>query len=270
MAETPLRRITPVADGGEDSPVALITGGGGGIGAAAAQRFVTGGWRVALADVDLDRAVRIAGPLGDAALAVHCDVTRPESCHRAVRSTLAWAGRLDHTIAAAGLWTEGPIDDVDEFEFDRVMAVNVKGVFFTCKASVAALRTTHGSMTLIASDAGIQANRGAAVYCASKGAVVLLAKTLALDLAPDGVRVNAVCPGDVDTPMLHHQADAYGGGDPEGYLDGLLRKYPQAATARFIRPSEVAELLWFLAQPGAAPITGAALNVDFGLSSGVQ
>jgi len=252
------------------APVVFITGGAGGMGAAAAQRFTDGGWRVAIADRDLARAGELAETIGDDARAVEVDVTRPESCAAAVRRTLEWAGRIDHVIAAAGLWTEGPIDDVDEYEFDRVMAVNVKGVFFTCKAAVNALRAARGSITLIASDAGLQANKGAAVYCASKGAVVLLAKTLALDLAIDGVRVNAVCPGDVSTPMLQYQADAFGGSDRAGYLDALLAKYPQGSAARFIEPVEVAEFLWFLAQPAAAPITGAALSIDFGLSSGIQ
>ena len=260
----------PPAPPADSSPAMLITGGAGGMGAAAARRFVAGGWRVGVADRDDARAAELAAELGDTALPIHCDVTRPESCHAAVRAAIEWSGRLDHVIAAAGLWTEGPIDGVDEFEFDRVMAVNVKGVFFTCKASVAALRESHGSMTLIASDAGIQANKGAAVYGASKASVVLLAKTLALDLAADGVRVNAICPGDVATPMLQSQADSFGGGDPDGYLADLLAKYPQGSRARFIEPTEVAELLWFLAQPSAAPITGAALSIDFGLSSGVQ
>jgi len=254
----------------DTAPVVLITGGAGGIGAAAARRFADGGWRIAIADRDDARAAELAAQLGTAALAIHCDVTRPESCHAAVRAAIEWGGRVDHVIAAAGLWTEGPIEGVDEFEFDRVMAVNVKGVFFTCKASAPALRVSRGSLTLIASDAGIQANKGAAVYCASKAAVVLLAKTLALDLAGDGVRVNAVCPGDVATPMLQHQADAYGGGNPAGYLSDLLARYPQGSSARFIDPGEIAELLWFLAQPAAAPITGAALSIDFGLSSGMQ
>lgn len=253
-----------------DAPVTFITGGGGGIGAAAARRFVDGGWRVVVTDLDQDRARVVAGELGAKALAVGCDVTRPESCSAAVRHALDWAGRIDHAVAAAGLWTEGPIDDVDEFEFDRVMAVNLKGVFFTCKAVVAPLRAARGSMTLVASDAGLQANKGAAVYCASKAAVVLLAKTLALDLAPEGVRVNAVCPGDVQTPMLQYQADAYGGGDPQAYLLNLLGKYPQGAAARFTQASEVAEMMWFLAQPSSAPITGAALSIDFGLSAGLQ
>jgi NAD(P)-dependent dehydrogenase (short-subunit alcohol dehydrogenase family) len=257
----------------QTSAVVMITGGAGGMGVAAARRFAAGGWRIAIADRDTTAASELVGSLavehGPVALAVECDVTRPESCAAAVRETVHWAGRLDHVIAAAGLWTEGPIDDVDEFEFDRVMAVNTKGVFFTCKAAVAPLRETRGSITIIASDAGIQANRGAALYCASKGAVVLLAKTLALDLAPDGVRVNAVCPGDVVTPMLRGQADVYGGGDPDGYFADLLAKYPQGAASRFIEPSEVAEMLWFLAQPTSAAITGAALSIDFGLSSGL-
>ncbi len=256
-----------------DAPVVMITGGAGGMGVAAARRFAAGGWRIAIADRDTVAAGELVATLGAAhgplALAVNCDVTRPESCAAAVRETVLWAGRLDHVIAAAGLWTEGPIDDVDEFEFDRVMAVNTKGVFFTCKAAVASLRETRGSITIIASDAGIQANRGAALYCASKGAVVLLAKTLALDLAPDGVRVNAVCPGDVATPMLQGQADVYGGGDPQAYFADLLAKYPQGASSRFIEPAEVAEMLWFLAQPTSAAITGAALSIDFGLSSGL-
>ena len=255
---------------GDAAKVVLITGGAGGMGAASARRFVEGGWRVVVADRDQQRAEQLISELDGMALAVFCDVSRPESCAAAVHRTLDWAGRLDHAIAAAGVWTEGPIDDVDEFEFDRVMAVNVKGVFFTCKACVAALRATRGSLSLIASDAGLQANKGASVYCASKGAVVLLAKTLALDLAGDGVRVNAICPGDVVTPMLQYQADTYGAGKPDTYLAELLSKYPQGSSARFIDPREIAELLWFLAQPGAVPITGAALSIDFGLSSGVQ
>lgn len=248
----------------------MITGGAGGMGAAAALRFVAGGWRAAIVDRDFDRAREVSSELGTSAMPVDCDVTRPEACAAAVRATLRWADRLDHVIAAAGLWTEGPIDAVDEFEFDRVMSVNVKGVFFTCKAAVAALRATRGSMTLVASDAGLQANKGAALYCATKGAVVLLAKTLALDLAEAGVRVNAICPGDVTTPMLQYQADTYGEGDPQAYFDTLLSKYPQGSRARFIAPAEIAELLWFLAQPAAAAMTGAAVSIDFGLSAGLR
>lgn len=261
-----------MADGSvvSEAPVAFVTGGGGGIGSAAALRFARGGWRVAVADLDVGRACAVSATLGGLGFGVACDVTQPASCHRAVADTLEWAGRIDHVVAAAGVWTEGTIDGVTEVEFDRVMAVNIKGVFFTCQAAMPALRAAKGSATLIASDAGLQANRGAAVYCASKAAVVLLAKTLALDLARDGVRVNAVCPGDVMTPMLQAQADTYGGADPDAYLAALLAKYPQGSTARFTEADEVAELLWFLAQPAARSITGAALSIDSGLSAGIN
>jgi NAD(P)-dependent dehydrogenase (short-subunit alcohol dehydrogenase family) len=115
----------------------------------------------------------------------------------------------------------------------------------------------------------VQGNTGAALYCASKGAVSLFTKALALELAPEGVRVNAVCPGDVASPMLDFQANTYGGGDPEGYFRRLLAGYPQGSQrARFISPEEVAGLIHYLAQPEAAPITGALLSIDFGYAAG--
>jgi NAD(P)-dependent dehydrogenase (short-subunit alcohol dehydrogenase family) len=97
--------------------------------------------------------------------------------------------------------------------------------------------------------------------------VTNLTRALALELAPTGVRVNAVCPGDVDSPMLRGQAAA--SADPAAYLDKLLRGYPQAGGARFIAPAEIAELIWFLAQPAATAITGANISIDFGLSAGI-
>ena len=107
------------------------------------------------------------------------------------------------------------------------------------------------------------------VYCASKGGVSVLTKALALELAPLGIRVNAVCPGDVDSPMLRGQAAVFAPDAQQAYLDRLLAGYPQGARARFIRPAEIAELIWFLTQPAAAPITGANISADFGLSAGI-
>jgi NAD(P)-dependent dehydrogenase (short-subunit alcohol dehydrogenase family) len=107
------------------------------------------------------------------------------------------------------------------------------------------------------------------MYCASKGAVTLFTKALALELAPQGIRVNAVCPGDVESPMLRFQAETYGGGDPAAYYARLLAGYPQGPDrARFIRTDEVAAFIEFLARPEAAPVTGAALSIDFGYSAG--
>lgn len=243
--------------------VALVTGAAGGIGGAVARRFAEGGWRVAAIDVQAHRID------AHGAFAVQADLRQVGQCREAVQRTVEWGGRLDALVNAAGVWTEGPSEHTTEDEFDQVMGVNLKGLYFVTSAAIPHLVASRGCVVNLSSDAGIQGNAGAAVYCASKGGVSILTKALALELAPRGVRVNAVCPGDVDSPMLHGQARDFGGGDPQGYLRRLLAGYPQGDAARFIRPAEIAELVWFLAQPSAAPITGANLSIDFGLSAGI-
>jgi NAD(P)-dependent dehydrogenase (short-subunit alcohol dehydrogenase family) len=247
--------------------VALVTGAAGGIGGASARRFVQGGWRVAATDRDAAGLAALREELGDALVATPAgDLSRVEDCRAVVSATAAAAGRLDCLVNAAGLWTEGPAEATREEDFDRVMAINVKGLFFMSAAAIPHLEMTRGSIVNLSSDAGLQGNTGAAVYCASKGAVSNLTRALALELAPRGVRVNAVCPGDVDTPMLRFQADS--SPDPAAYRARLLAAYPQKERARFLRAEEVAELVFYLAQPLAAGITGANLSIDFGLSAG--
>ena len=180
------------------APVALVTGAAGGIGGAVARRFLAGGWRVAALDL---RPANLPD-----AHPVPADLTSVAECHRAVEDTVAAFGRIDALVNAAGVWTEGPSSETTEDEWDRVMAVNLKGLYFLTSAAIPHLTTTQGCVVNLSSDAGIQGNAGAAVYCASKGGVSILTKALALELAPQGVRVNAVCPGDVDTPMLAGQA----------------------------------------------------------------
>jgi NAD(P)-dependent dehydrogenase (short-subunit alcohol dehydrogenase family) len=242
--------------------VALVTGAAGGIGGAVADRFVAGGWQVAALDVQ-------AVTERDGLLPVQADLRDVAQCRDAVARAVERFGRLDAVVNAAGVWTEGPAHLTAEADFDRVLDVNVKGLYFLTAAAIPHLETTKGTVVNLSSDAGIQGNAGAAVYCASKGAVSILTKALALELAPRGIRVNAVCPGDVDSPMLHGQAREFGGDDPDGYLQRLLAGYPQGESARFIRPTEVAELIWFLCSPSAAPITGANISIDFGLSAGI-
>ena len=197
----------------------------------------------------------------------HGDLRQVAECRAIVSAGVEAGGRLDCVVNAAGLWTEGPAEDTREEDFDRVLGVNLKGLFFVSAAAIPHLERSGGSIVNLSSDAGIQGNTGAAVYCASKGAVSNLTRALALELAPRGVRVNAVCPGDVDTPMLRGQATATP--DPQAYLARLLAGYPQKQRARFLRADEVAELIFFLAQPAAAGITGANLSIDFGLSAGI-
>jgi NAD(P)-dependent dehydrogenase (short-subunit alcohol dehydrogenase family) len=247
--------------------VVLISGAGGGIGRAVARLFTTQGWRVALCDIAGDALSAFAATLPDA-LAITGDVRTQAGCRAAVALALAHAGRLDALVNAAGVWREGPTEDLSEEDYALVLDVNLKGTVLLSAAAIPHLRASRGCIVNIASDAGLHGNAGAAAYCASKGGVVLFTQALALELAPDSVRVNAVCPCDVDTPMLAYQAERYGGGDPDGYRARLLQQYPQGAHARFAQPDEIAAFVHFLCTPAAAPITGARLPIDFGQTAG--
>jgi len=248
------------------APVVLVSGAGGGIGAATVRRFAAAGWRVVA--LDLDDAALARLPDEGVVARLRGDIRTADSCRELVVQAVAAAGRLDALVNAAGVWREGPVEECSEADFDAVVDVNLKGTFFLCSAAIPQLKATQGAIVNISSDAGRQGNLGAAAYCASKGGVTLFTKALALELAPHGVRANVVSPGDVDTPMLRFQAEHYGGGDPAGYLAGLLAKYPQGERARFIRPEEIAELAFYLCSPAAAAITGADLAIDQGYSAG--
>lgn len=248
-------------------PTVLITGSAGGVGRALVKRFSEGGWQVFATDVDsagleaLQADYRLSGSIA-------ADIRTPSACKDVVNAALQACGRIDALINAAGVWREGPVESFTEEDFDIVLDVNLKATFFMCSAAIPALRNSKGAIVNISSDAGRQGNLNAAAYCASKGGVSLLTKALALDLAPDGIRCNAVSPGDIETPMLKFQAERYGNGDPDGYYQELLSKYPQREHARFIQPGEVAELVYFLCQPGARAITGADMPIDQGVSAG--
>lgn len=247
--------------GSGESRVVLVTGAAGGIGSAVLRRFSSGGWRCASAD--------LVAPATPHDFHANSDVRNVSACRDTVRSTVEHLGRLDVLVNAAGVWHEGDTADTREEDFDRVIDVNLKGTYFMSAAAIPHLEATRGCIINLSSDAGIQGNSGAAAYSASKGGVSLFTKALALELAPRGVRVNAVCPGDVDSSMLRSQARNYGGGTEQEYYDRLLAGYPQREAARFVTTDEVAEFVWFVAQPNAAAITGANLSIDFGLSAGI-
>jgi NAD(P)-dependent dehydrogenase (short-subunit alcohol dehydrogenase family) len=230
--------------------VVLVTGAAGGLGTAVCERFAAGGWDVVASDRPESRA-----RIGDW---IPADLLDVEQIREMVAQAATLHGRLDCVVNAAGLWTEGPSGETTEEEWDRVVGVNLKAAYFVSSAAIPHLVTTGGSVVMISSDAGIQGNAGAAVYSASKGGVSNLTRALALELAPRGVRINAVCPGDIETPMLEGQARDFGDGDPQAYFDRLRSAYPQGDRSRFLQPAEVAEVVWFLAQP-----------IDFGLSAGI-
>ena len=248
--------------------VVLITGGAGGIGTAVAARLLDLGDTVVLADRSAEGLRVAVDTLPGAVTSVEADVRVVADCDRMVAQAVETGGRLDVLVNCAGVWVEGPSWEMTEEQWDRTIDVNLKGTFFACRASIPHLLRTEGCIVNLSSDSGLGGNPGCAIYNASKFGVNGLTASLGLELAPHGVRVNAVCPADVDTPMLAGQARDFGGGDERGYLDALLAKYPAGARARFVRPEEVAALVAFLASDDAAPITGACIPIEFGTTAG--
>lgn len=235
------------------SRIVLVTGGEGGMGRAIRTAFEAIGDRVLSADRDG----------GD----IRADVTAVADCDRMVAEAVATAGRLDVLVCAAGVWTEGPSDAVSEEDWDRTIDTNLKGTFFACRAAIPHLVAARGAIVNVASDYGLVGGPGATAYVASKFGVNGITRSLALELAPRGVRVNSVCPTDVDTPMLRGQAAA--SPDADAYLARLLGTLPQGpGHARFIRAEEVAALVRFLASPEAEPLTGACIPLDWGVTAG--
>src|SRR5262245_25021725 len=190
-----------------DGKVAMITGAGSGIGRASALRFAREGARVAVVDLDGTRAKETAAAIeaaGGQALALAADVTRAADNEASVRDAVARWGRLDVFFANAGVpQRPTPVEDVDEATFDRIMAANVKGVFLGVKAAVPVMKRQKAGVILVtASTSAIRPRPGVQCYSASKGAVVTLTKSLALELAPFGIRVVAIAPVATETPML--------------------------------------------------------------------
>jgi NAD(P)-dependent dehydrogenase (short-subunit alcohol dehydrogenase family) len=246
--------------------VILITGAAGGVGGAVANLLGSLGAKLALTDLNAESLMEKANRLN--ALAIPTDIRSIPECERILETTLSHYQRLDALVNCAGIWVEGKSEQATEEEWTRCIDVNLKGTFFMCSRAIPALKESRGAIVNISSDAGVVGNAGAAIYCASKGGVTLLSKSLAIELAPSGVRVNAICPSDIYSPMLQYQADVYGGGDPQGYLKNLLQHYPQGEHARFIQCEEVAQQVAYLLSPAAQPVTGAAVMMDFGITAG--
>ena len=253
-----------------EGAVVLITGGASGMGKAAASRFLEEHATVFAADINEGALAAATQELRGLAPEVHSvavDVSSSASCDAMISSVIEQAGRLDVLVNSAGVWSEGPSQAIADAEWDRVMDVNLRGLFLCCRAAIPALKKTRGCIVNIGSRAGDGAVPEVLLYCVSKAGVNMLTRVLALELAPSLVRVNAVCPSDVDTPFLQAQARDYGGDDPEAYLAALRRRLPQGELGRFVQPEEVAELVLYLASAAAAPITGECIRVDFGINA---
>jgi 3-oxoacyl-[acyl-carrier protein] reductase len=244
--------------------VAVVTGGGSGIGAAAALAFAREGARVVVTDVNEGGAKATLEQIekaGGQGLALRADVTQAADNHAMVERALATWGRLDVFFANAGVsqW-KNYVEEVDEAIFDRIFDVNVKGVWLGAKYALPVMKRQRRGVFLVnASTAALRPRPGSQTYAASKGAVVTLAKALALETAPHGVRVVALAPVATHTPMLSTFRNA-----PEVDEEGLARYIATIPLGRLNEPEDIAAAVVFLASDDAAMITGTCVEIDGG------
>lgn len=243
--------------------VALITGAASGIGRATALLFAREGAAVAVVDMNETKGHIVAQKLideGRQAFFVYCDVTRAADCQSAVQQTVEQLGKLNILFNNAGIIRRASVVETSEKEWDQVMAVNVKSVFLLSKYAIPMMIETGGGVIInTASGWGLVGGRDAASYCASKGAVVLLTKAMALDHGAQNIRVNCICPGDTDTPMLRNEAQQLGKPEEE-----FLAESAQRPLQRIGRPDEIAQAALYLASGASSYVTGIALVVDGG------
>ncbi|MBF0674483.1 SDR family oxidoreductase [Pseudomonas sp.] len=240
--------------------IAIVTGAASGFGACIARRYIEEGAKVVLADINYEGAARLADELGDNALAVACNVTSGEQVQAAVQACVDAFGVPDIVVNNAGTTHRNqPLMNVDEATFDRVYAVNVKSIFHMVKAVVPLMRERGtGSIINVGSVAGIRPRPGLTWYNGSKGAVNLLSKSLAVELGPDGIRVNNICPVMGETALLE---------DFMGMPDTPENRAKFVATiplGRMAKPADIAAVAVFLATDDAAFLNGVELPVDGG------
>lgn len=245
-----------------DGRVALVTGGGSGIGAATVRALVDAGAFVAVADIDRTAARRVAGGLPARAIPITCDIARESDVARAIEVSVRRWGRLDIIVSNAATFSRKSVEELERSEWDRLFAVNVTGLYLLAKHSAHWLRLSEGkTIVAVASISGLQAQAGRPAYASSKGALMALTRALAVDFAGDGIRVNCVAPGIVDTPALR------GGVENEPVEQYLKRRAMRIPLGRLLSPEEIASAIVFLASDAASGVSGATLIVDGGLSA---
>lgn len=240
---------------------ALITGAASGMGAATAREFRAAGGQVVIVDRNDDLAAQVAGEI-DAGPPVVGDVSDPDFCTRAVNAALERHGRLDVLVNAAGIIVRADALGTTDAQWQRVMNVNVNGVFFMSRAAITPMKQQgHGAIVNFGSIWGGVGAAGVVAYCASKGAVHQITRAMALDHARDGIRINAVCPGEVNTPMLASERS-------QPVTAELMQQIAASVPAgRLAEPVEIARVVLFLASDAASYMTGAMVNVDGGYTA---
>ncbi len=243
--------------------VALITGGASGIGRATSLLFARESAAVAVVDVKEPAGkavVQMIVDKGGKAIFVRADVTQAADCQLAVQQTVEQLDKLDILFNNAGIIQRTSVLETSEEEWDRVMATNVKSTFLLSKCAIPLMAETGGGVIINnASGWGLVGGREAAAYCASKGAVVLLTKAMALDHGAQNIRINCICPGDTDTAMLRKEARQLG-----RPIDQFLTECTRRPLQRVGRPEEIAQAALFLASDASSFVTGIALVVDGG------
>ncbi|MEO7652347.1 MAG: glucose 1-dehydrogenase [Bryobacteraceae bacterium] len=234
--------------------VALITGGSHGIGRGAVDVFLREGARVMIAD-------RVESPPAENQLFFQTDISKPSDARRAVEETVARFGRLDILVNNAGIQTYATAVEMEEELWDRTLDVNLKGAWWMTKFAVPEIRRQGGGAIVnVSSVQGMVSLRNSCAYGVSKHAMLGLTRTCALDYAADGIRVNCVCPGSVDTPML--RATIQANPDPPAFEAAINRMHP---LGRMADPAEIGEVICFLASSRASFMTGSIVVVDGGL-----
>lgn len=257
---------SPIVELSLRDKTAVVTGATSGIGSAIARCFAEAGARLVLSGRNRERGDAFAEELsrrGAEAVFVSGDLTDPAACARLVDATMDRLGRLDVLVNNAGVIHMADVVETTDAQWRETMAVNLDAVFFLCRAAVPAMRRGGGGAIVnISSDWAVVAARQAVAYCASKAAVLHLTRALALDHAQDNIRVNAVCPGDTDTPMFDAGLDSEADAAEARRLAGLAHPLGRIAT-----PEEVARAVLFLASDAASFTTGTSLLVDGGFTA---
>ncbi|MFL5689242.1 MAG: SDR family NAD(P)-dependent oxidoreductase [Chloroflexota bacterium] len=249
-----------------DGKVALITGGAGAIGLATARRCAEEGARVVIADRDAARLDRAATDLRDGGLdvvALAVDVTSEASVSELLARIATDHGRLDILFTSAGVLVSGSVVETSLEEWQRTLAVNLTGTFLCAKYAVPLmLAGGGGSIVLMSSTSGLVAEQATAAYCASKGGIVMLGRQMALDFARDGIRVNVVCPGWIDTPFNDPAVERSGGVEALApFIEAMV------PIGRQGEPEEVADVVVFLASDRSRLMTGSVVVADGGLTA---